>query len=370
MNKKLAIMPGDGIGPEVIEQAIKVLDAICERFNHTFLYCYADIGAVAIDRHGTPLPDTTLETLFNADAILFGALGHPKYDNDPNAKVRPEQGLLRMRKELGLFCNVRPVTTFPKLLHLSPLKESVVKDVSFTIYRELTGGIYFGERSTTEDGTYAYDKCEYSVAEIERIAHLAFQAAQKRRKLLTLVDKANVLDTSRLWRATVDKIATQYPDVKLEKMFVDNAAMKIISNPTYFDVILTSNLFGDILSDEASVLAGSLGMLPSASIGKEHALFEPIHGSFPEAAGQDSANPMATILSAAMMLDHLGMRKEGATVRAAIYACLEQDIGTPDLNTGTQYSCSKVGDIISTLILDEKTGFKKGTVSEGISTII
>ncbi|MEO1628257.1 MAG: 3-isopropylmalate dehydrogenase, partial [Bacteroidota bacterium] len=352
MNKKIAVLSGDGIGPEVSEQAIKALDAIADRFDHQFTYCHAAVGAIAIDRYGDPLPAHTLKTCLNSDAVLFGAIGDPKYDNDPNAKVRPEQGLLRLRKSLGLFCNVRPVTTYPKLLHLSPLREDKVRDVDFVIYRELTGGIYFGDRGRNEDRTEAFDKCEYSQAEIERIAHLAFQAAAKRRGQLMLVDKANVLETSRLWRDTVGKMAPQYPNVQLEYMFVDNAAMQLIQYPKQFDVILTSNMFGDILSDEASVLSGSMGLLPSASIGSDIALFEPIHGSYPQAAGKDIANPMAAILSAAMMLDHFGLLEEAKTVREAIYTCLQEDIGTADLNTSLQYSCSMVGDLVSGFILD------------------
>ncbi|MEL6864180.1 MAG: 3-isopropylmalate dehydrogenase [Bacteroidota bacterium] len=370
MNKKIAVLAGDGIGPEVTEQAIKVMEAVAQRFGHEFSYESADVGAIAIDRHGDPLPDSTLQTCLNADAILFGAIGDPKYDNDPNAPVRPEQGLLRLRKALGLFCNIRPVQTYPKLLRLSPLKEEKVKDVDFVIYRELTSGIYFGKKHRSEDGQSAYDQCFYSVSEIDRISRLAFEAALRRRKKLLLVDKANVLESSRLWRDTVTKIHKDYPDVELAYMFVDNAAMQIIQYPAQFDVVLTSNMFGDILSDEASVLTGSMGLLPSASIGTANALFEPIHGSYPQAAGKDMANPMAAILSAAMLLDHLGMVDEAAAVRHAVYRCLEEGIGTPDLDTQVHYSCSQTGDVLSSLVLDENFQLNKGNISESMSTII
>ena len=371
MRKKIAVLPGDGIGPEVIEQALKVLDAVGDRYDHFFEYCYADVGAVAIDKHNNPLPDTTLETCVESDAIMFGAIGHPKYDNDPNAKIRPEQGLLKLRKELGLYANLRPVTTYPKLLHLSPLKEEKVKDVDLLILRELTGGIYFGTKGRNHDVGTAYDTCEYSIPEIERIAKLAFENAANRRKKVTLVDKANVLETSRLWRDTVRKMAASYPDITLDFMFVDNAAMQLIQYPKNFDVILTSNMFGDILSDEASVIAGSMGLLPSASIGNKTSLFEPIHGSFPQAAGEDIANPMATILSAAMMLESFGLLEEAKLIRTSIKKILEKGIGTPELNPKIIYSCSQIGDFIAHMIAEhEDFSMRQEKMSDGISTII
>ena len=318
MKKKIAVILGDGIGPEVTEQSIKVLNIIAKQFKHEFSYEHALMGAIAIDKTGNPLPDETIKICLASDAILFGAIGDPKYDNDPTAKVRPEQGLLKLRKELQLFANIRPVKTYETLQHLTPLKPRILENVDFIIFRELTGGIYFGDKTLSADGTVATDNCSYSVAEIERIAHLAFQYAQKRKKKLTLVDKANVLETSRLWRKVVQKIAGEYKDVTVDYLFVDNAAMQIILNPAQFDVVLTENLFGDIISDEASVLAGSLGMLPSASVGNTVALFEPIHGSYPQAKGKDIANPMGSILSAAMLLDHLGMQKEASIVREAV----------------------------------------------------
>ena len=346
MNFNLAVLPGDGIGPEVTEQALKVLKTVGQSFGHSFDCTFADMGAIAIDKHGDPLPQATLDACLAADAVLFGAIGHPRFDNDPTAKVRPEQGLLRLRKSLGLFANIRPVTVYPNLLHLSPLREEKVRGVDFVIFRELTGGIYFGEKGRTDDS--AYDNCVYTKMEIERIARLAFEYARLRRNKLTLVDKANVLETSRLWRKVVfDLGAAEYPDVQLDWMYVDNAAMQIIQFPTSFDVVLTENMFGDILSDEASVLAGSLGMLPSASVGAKVALFEPIHGSYPQAAGKDIANPLAAILSAAMLLDHLGLGDEANTVREAVKVTLEAGYGTSDLQAAQTVGCSAMGDLVA-----------------------
>lgn len=346
MIKNIALLPGDGIGPEVTTQSVKVLEAIGRRFGHEFHFHPAEVGAIAIDKSGNPLPQATLDTCLAADAILFGAIGDPKYDNDPNAKVRPEQGLLALRKSLGLFANIRPVTTYNKLLHLSPLKEDRVRGVDFVIYRELTGGIYFGEKGRSADGNQAYDTCTYSTFEIERIAKLAFEQARLRRKKVTLVDKANVLETSRLWRDRVKRFAQNYPDVELDFLFVDNAAMQIIYYPAQFDVVLTENMFGDILSDEASMLVGSLGLLPSASVGAKTALFEPIHGSYPQAAGKDIANPIASILSAAMMIESFGMVEEAQLVRQSVENLLESGAGTQELKPQTVYGCRQVGDEI------------------------
>jgi 3-isopropylmalate dehydrogenase len=369
VKKKIAVLPGDGIGPEVIEQAIKVLDALADRFDHQFEYQFAEVGGVAIDNTGNPLPDATLEACLNTDAVLFGAIGHPKFDNDPSLKVRPEQGLLKLRKELGLYANIRPVTTYKKLLHLSPLKEDKVDGVDLVIYRELTSGIYFGERGRNEDS--AFDTCFYKAEEIDRIAHAAFKAAMHRRKIVTLVDKANVLDTSRFWRSRVQQLAKEYPEVTLNFMYVDNAAMQLIQYPKQFDVVLTSNMFGDILSDEASVLTGSMGLLPSASIGLKTSLFEPIHGSFPQAAGDDVANPMATILSAAMMLDEFGLQKEARIIRTTIKHLLEKGIGTPELNSRITLSCSQVGDMLAHLIAEDiSLDIGEDRLAEKISTII
>lgn len=371
MNLKIALLSGDGIGPEVTQQAVKVLDAIAEKYGHTFKFDKADVGAVAIDKTGNPLPDETLQICKNADAVLFGAIGHPKYDNDPNALIRPEQGLLKLRKSLGLFANIRPLTTYPFLMHKSTLKKDVIKGTDFVIYRELTSGIYFGEHSLSEDGLSATDSCSYTAAEIDRIAHLAFKAAQVRRKKLTLVDKANVLETSRLWRKRVTEIGQEYPDIKLEFLFVDNAAMQLILKPTQFDVILTENLFGDILSDEASVIAGSIGLLASASIGEKTALFEPIHGSYPEAKGKNIANPLASVLSAAMLLDHFSLHDEADDIRTAVQKSIELNISTPDLNSKNHFSTTSVGNFLSDFILDdENTFYNKNNIDLGQSTII
>lgn len=346
----IAVILGDGIGPEVTRQSIKVLDAVAQEFRHEFHYTYGLMGADAIDKTGSPLPDETLDICLQSDAILFGAIGHPKYDNDPTAKLRPEQGLLKLRKSLGLFANIRPVSTYSSLHHLSPLKNQQLEGVDFVVYRELTGGIYFGKKEIDASYTEASDLCIYNRTEIERIAHLAFQAAQKRKKKLTLVDKANVLETSRLWRKVVQEIATNYSDVEVDYMFVDNAAMQIILNPKQFDVILTENMFGDIISDEASVISGSLGMLPSASIGNSAALFEPIHGSYPQAAGKDIANPTGSILSAAMMLDHFNLHKEAELVRAAVAWTLNAKFVTKDIDPINYYFTSTIGDLISDFV--------------------
>jgi 3-isopropylmalate dehydrogenase len=347
MTKQVAVIPGDGIGPEVTEQSIKVLNAVAEIFGHRFNYSYGLMGAVAIDKTGSPLPYETLEACLDSDAVLFGAIGDPKYDNDPSAKIRPEQGLLQLRKSLQLFANIRPVQTYPSLYAQSPLKTSLIEGVDIMIYRELTGGIYFGEKETAEDGTQAWDQCTYKRSEIERVAHLAFEAARIRRNKLTLVDKANVLETSRLWRKVVKELSANYADVAVDYMFVDNAAMQLILNPRQFDVILTENMFGDILSDEASVITGSLGLLPSASVGNDVALFEPIHGSYPAGAGKDIANPIGSILSAAMLLDHFQLREESALVRKAVSWTLDSQFVTKDIDPVNYYFTSTIGDLVS-----------------------
>ena len=371
MKYNITVIPGDGIGPEIIDQAKKALKAVGQVYDHTFLFKEAQMGACAIDATGNPLPDETLAACKEGDAILFGAIGDPKYDNDPTAKVRPEQGLLKLRKELGLFCNVRPVKSYDRLIKNSPLKEEIIKGTDVTIYRELTGGIYFGVKEISDDGQLAFDGCAYAVEEIERMAHLAFKAAQARRKKLTLVDKANVLETSRLWRKTIGNLESKYPDVTVEYMFVDNAAMQLILNPKQFDVILTENLFGDILSDEASVIGGSIGLLASASIGNENALFEPIHGSFPQAKGKDIANPLASILSAAMLLEHLGLHEEAGAIERAVEKSLELGITTQDINSEKPFGTSKVGDFIADYIQhQEDSNINFQNVHMGQSTII
>lgn len=350
MNKNITVILGDGIGPEVTQQSIKILNAIGEQYNHQFNYTYCLMGADAIDKTGNPLPDQTIESCLGTDAVLFGAIGHPKYDNDPTAKVRPEQGLLKLRKSLQLFANIRPTTVFPALHHLSPVKSKNLEGVDLVIYRELTGGIYFGKKELNAEGNKAIDECTYSTEEIERIAHLAFKSAQKRRKKLTLVDKANVLETSRLWRKVVQQLASKYSDVTVDYMFVDNASMQMILNPKQFDVVLTENMFGDIISDEASVLSGSLGLSPSASVGNGTALFEPIHGSYPQAAGKDIANPVGSILSAAMMLDYFELREEAELVRTAVAWTLQHGFVTKDIDPINNYSTSTIGDLIKDFI--------------------
>ena len=350
MDINIALLPGDGIGPEIIAEATKVLDRTAAKFGHRIRYTEALVGAAAIDATGNPYPDTTHCICREADAVLFGAIGDPKYDNNPKAKVRPEQGLLRMRKALGLFANLRPVTVYEPLVDRSPLKADVVRGTDFICVRELTGGIYFGRpQGRDEEGARAFDTCTYTVSEIERVLHVAFRLAVSRRRKLTVVDKANVLETSRLWRETAQRVAREYPEVAVDYMFVDNAAMQIIRQPAYFDVIVTENMFGDILTDEASVISGSLGMLSSASVGAEVALFEPIHGSYPQAAGKNIANPMATILSAAMLLEHLGLTAEGSAVRDAVNRALTEGIVTEDLAAQGErrYSTSEVGDFIA-----------------------
>jgi 3-isopropylmalate dehydrogenase len=371
MKKNIAVILGDGIGPEVTNQSIRVLNAVAEHYNHEFTYKHGLMGAIAIDKTGNPLPDETIEICMNSDAILFGAIGHPRYDNDPTAKVRPEQGLLKLRKSLQLFANIRPINTFPALHHLSPLKDKQLEGVDFIIYRELTGGIYFGKKEVNTDYTEASDLCVYTKGEIERIAHPAFRSAQQRRKKLTLVDKANVLETSRLWRKVVQEIAAGYPDVQVDYMFVDNASMQIILNPKQFDVILTENMFGDIISDEASVISGSLGLLPSASIGNATALFEPIHGSYPQAAGKDIANPLGSILSAAMMLDYFQLPNEANAIREAVKWTLSNGFVTKDIDPVNSYFTSTIGELVSDHVSGRiPTDVNRGNIELRKSTII
>ncbi|WP_412559518.1 3-isopropylmalate dehydrogenase [Winogradskyella sp. MIT101101] len=372
MKLNIAVLPGDGIGPEVTNQSIKVLKAIALMFDHKFTFKTADVGAVAIDRHNNPLPDATLDLCKSCDAILFGSIGHPKYDNDPTAKVRPEQGLLKLRKELGLFANIRPVKAYDTLLDKSPLKQNIIQGTDISIYRELTGGIYFGEKHLSEDGNLASDLCEYSREEIERITHLAFKAAKTRSRKVTLVDKANVLESSRLWRKVVGEVAEQYKDVTLDFLFVDNAAMQMILNPKQFDVILTENMFGDIISDEASVIGGSIGLLASASVGNKYAMFEPIHGSFPQATGKGIANPIASILSATMLLEHFGLFEEAELIKEAVDKSLKLNISTPDINNKyDNVTTDKVGDFIEDFILNPNdTNMNFTNIHLGQSTII
>lgn len=371
-NFQITVLSGDGIGPEIVEQAVKTIKAIESRFGHSFLLDYVDFGAISIDHHGIPFTDQAKQRCLQSDAVLLGAIGDPKYDNDPTIKIRPEQGLLQLRKALGLYSNIRPLKIYDSLKEISPLKTERIANVDIEMYRELTGGIYFGEKELNEEGTIARDVCSYSVEEIERIAIKAFEAAKRRNKKLTLIDKANVLETSRLWRKVVQKMSEQYPEVETNYMFVDNAAMQLIVNPSQFDVILTENMFGDILSDEASVISGSIGLLPSASIGDQHALFEPIHGSYPEAKGKGIANPIATILSVAMMMDHFNLQEEAKVIRSAVEQVVNANILTPDLNQKDAFTTQLVGDVIAYLVEDEQLSiecsFEKMKV--GLMTII
>ena len=356
MHKNIAVLAGDGIGTEVIEQALKTVRAVEQRFKCRFTYTSALVGATAIEQTGNPYPDATHDVCMQSDAVLFGAIGDPKYDNDPKAKVRPEQGLLAMRKKLGLYANIRPVSAFKSLVHKSPLKTELIEDVDFIVLRELTGGIYFGEpRGRSENGLTAFDTCTYTRSEVERIGRLAFDYARRRAKKLTAVDKANILATSRLWRETMQELHKEYPDVELEFMFVDNAAMQLVTWPRKFDVIVTENMFGDILTDEASVITGSLGLLPSASIGIHTSVFEPIHGSYPQAAGKNIANPVGTILSAALMFEYaLEMPEAGKLIRAACEKSIEEGIVTADIAAGKAYSTSETGDWIAQQIKNEE----------------
>src|SRR5688572_1970053 len=332
MKKKIVILPGDGIGKEVTAEGKRVLDKIALIFNHQFEYDEALIGHEAIEKTGTALPDESLNKMKACDAILFGAVGHPKYDNDPTLKVRPEQGLLKMRKELGLYANLRPIKLFDELLEASSIKAEVLKGSDILFFRELTGDVYFGEKGRKDEGNTAFDLMIYHRYEVERIAHKAFQAARTRKKKVTSVDKANVLESSRLWREVVQQVAKQYPDVTVEHQFVDAAAMKLIQNPRSFDVVLTGNLFGDILTDEASQIAGSMGMLASASIGDSVGVYEPIHGSAHDITGKGIANPLASILSAALLLDiSFGLKEESEAVINAVAKTLKEGYRTRDI---------------------------------------
>jgi len=346
MKLTIALLAGDGIGPEVIDQAVKVCDAIALKYKHEINWTPALTGAVAIDALGDPYPDETHEICLKADAVLFGAVGHPKYDNDPSAKVRPEQGLLKMRQKLGLFANVRPTFTFPSLIDKSPLKRERIEGTNLIFLRELTGGIYFGEKGRKDGGETAFDTCTYTRAEVIRLAKKGFELAMTRSKKLCCVDKANVLETSRLWRETVQNMAKDYPEVTVSYEFVDAVAMRLVQWPNSYDVLITENLFGDILTDEASVIAGSMGLMPSASVGEKTSLYEPIHGSYPQAAGKDIANPLATVLSAAMMFeDTFKLKTEAEAIRTVVNKSLEQGIVTEDLaGKNKAYKTSEVGD--------------------------
>ena len=346
MKLKIAILAGDGIGPEIMKQGVAVLDAIAQKCGHEFTYEEALAGACAIEACGDPYPEATHDVCMRADAVLFAAVGDLKYDNNPTLKIRPETGLLAMRKKLGLFANIRPVATFDCLLHKSPLKDELIRGADFVVIRELTGGMYFGEKY--QDNDKAYDTDIYTRPEIERILKVAFEMAMPRRRHLTVVDKANVLASSRLWRQIAKEMEAQYPEVTTDYMFIDNASMRVLTEPRFFDVIVTENTFGDILTDETSCITGSMGLQPSSSLGEHTPLFEPVHGSWPQAAGKNLANPLAQILSAAMLLEHFGLNKEGALVREAVNASLDANVRTPEIQVegGAKYGTKEVGQWI------------------------
>lgn len=346
MKLNIAVLAGDGIGPEISKQGVAVMAAVCKKFGHEVNFTEALVGAAAIDAVGDPFPDDTYNICKEADAVLFSSVGDPKFDNNPNATVRPEQGLLAMRKKLGLFANIRPVQTFDCLIHKSPLKDELVRGADFICIRELTGGMYFGEKKEGDD--FAYDTNAYSRAEVERILKVAYAYAERRRKHLTVVDKANVLASSRLWRKVAQEMAPQHPDVTTDFMYVDNASMRMIQEPTFFDVMVTENTFGDILTDEGSCITGSMGLLPSASTGESTPVFEPIHGSWPQAKGLNIANPLAQILSVSMLFEYFNLTNEGTLIRQAVDASLDANVRTPEIQVegAPKYGTKEVGEWI------------------------
>ena len=348
MNLKIALLAGDGIGPEVIKEAVKVSESIAKKFNHKISWKEGLVGAAAIDKTGDPYPTETHDVCLNSDAVLFGAVGDPKFDNDPSAKVRPEEGLLRMRKKLGLYANIRPTYTFDSLMDKSPIKRSIIEGTDLVFVRELTGGIYFGKRGRKDNNNFAFDTCEYSKEEIIRLAKIGFELSLKRSKKLCCIDKANVLESSRLWRETVQSMEKEYPDVQVSYEFVDAVAMRLIQNPSSYDVLITGNLFGDILTDEASVISGSIGLMPSASVGLKTSIYEPIHGSYPQAKGKNIANPLATILSASMMFERsFGLIEESELIKKVVSDSITKKIVTGDLSGNDKfYSTEEVGSWI------------------------
>ncbi|KAA5825539.1 3-isopropylmalate dehydrogenase [Algibacter amylolyticus] len=349
MKFNIAVLAGDGIGPEVMDQAQKVSEAVAKKFGHEITWKPALTGAAAIDAVGEPYPDSTHQVCLASDAVLFGAIGLPRFDNDPSAKVRPENGLLQMRKQLGLFANLRPTFTFPSLLDKSPLKQERIEGTDLVFLRELTGGIYFGEKGRRDGGETAFDNCVYTRVEVQRLAKKGFELAMTRSKRLCCVDKANVMETSRLWRETVQAMEKDYPEVEVSYELVDAVAMRLVQWPNSYDVLITENLFGDILTDEASVISGSMGLMPSASMGSDISLFEPIHGSYPQATGLNIANPMAMVLSAAMMFEiAFNLPEEGKVIRDAVNKALAEGIVTEDLaDGGKAYGTKEVGDFLA-----------------------
>ena len=346
MKLKIAVLPGDGIGPEISKVGVDVMQAVCDKFGHEVSFKEAICGADAIDKVGDPFPEETFLTCMEADAVLFSAVGDPRFDNNPTAKVRPEQGLLAMRKKLGLFANIRPIETFDCLVHNSPLKDELVRGADFICIRELTGGMYFGEKY--QDDEKAYDTNYYTRGEVERILKVGYEYARRRNRHLTVVDKANVLASSRLWSKVAQEMAPQYPDVTNDFMYVDNASMRMIQEPKFFDVMVTENTFGDILTDEGSCITGSMGLLPSASTGEHTPVFEPVHGSWPAAKGLNIANPLAQILSAAMLFEYFDLKEEGALIRRAVAASLDANVRTPEIQVpgGAKYGTKEVGSWI------------------------
>ena len=343
MKLKIAVLPGDGIGPEISKVGVEVMRAVCDKFGHEVSFKEAICGADAIDKVGDPFPKETFQTCMEADAVLFSAVGDPRFDNNPTAKVRPEQGLLAMRKKLGLYANIRPIETFDCLVHNSPLKDELVRGADFICIRELTGGMYFGEKY--QDDEKAYDTNYYTRGEIERILKVGYEYARRRNRHLTVVDKANVLASSRLWRKVAQEMAPKYPDVTTDFMYVDNASMRMIQEPKFFDVMVTENTFGDILTDEGSCITGSMGLLPSASTGEHTPVFEPVHGSWPAAKGLNIANPLAQILSAAMLFEYFDLKEEGSLIRRAVAASLDANVRTPEIQVdgGAKYGTKEVG---------------------------
>ena len=346
MKLKIAVLPGDGIGPEISKVGVDVMQAVCDKFGHEVSFKEAVCGADAIDKVGDPFPEETFKTCMEADAVLFSAVGDPRFDNNPTAKVRPEQGLLAMRKKLGLYANIRPIETFDCLVHNSPLKDELVRGADFICIRELTGGMYFGEKY--QDDEKAYDTNYYTRGEIERILKVGYEYARRRNRHLTVVDKANVLASSRLWRKVAQEMAPKYPDVTTDFMYVDNASMRMIQEPKFFDVMVTENTFGDILTDEGSCITGSMGLLPSASTGEHTPVFEPVHGSWPAAKGLNIANPLAQILSAAMLFEYFDLKEEGQLIRRAVAASLDANVRTPEIQVagGAKYGTKEVGNWI------------------------